>query len=596
MLQTAETIFIDIETNGLDPSVIWCVCVSVYRGDELRVSRTFSDSGEFADFIDSRKQGTSLVAHNGLCFDFPVLEQLWGVDLSGFNLVDTLTLSRLSQPSRVKPEGMRENKPHSLEAWGIRLGFPKGDHDDWSCLSPEMIKYCQRDVEILRAAYVAIMKELNGFEPQSITLEHEVASIIGRQVDLGWKLNVRAAYLLLAELRERELQLEDEVHERFIPMVHKVREIIPKIKNDGKLSAVGIKFLGESCTTLVGGAFTRVDYPDFNLGSRKQIGKYLQHFGWKPKQFTPKGQPIVDETVLEGVDIPEAQLIAEYLTVGKRVAMIQSWVDSVDEDDRVHGYVNSNGAVTGRMTHSDPNVAQVPAKGKPYGEECRALWTVKEGYKLVGADASGLELRMLAHYMNDPEFTHAVCEGREEDGTDIHTVNQRRAGLATRRQAKTFIYAFLYGAGDGKIGEIVGGDKQDGARLKAKFLKATPALQKLRGRVEVASRRGWLKGLDGRRVAVRSTYAALNTLLQSAGAVVMKQALVLHMEEVAKQHLVGAPVGNIHDEIQSEVLGEHARQWGQSVVRSIVYAGEHFNLRCPLDGAYKIGNNWAQTH
>ena len=331
-------------------------------------------------------------------------------------------------------------------------------------------------------------------------------------------------------------------------------------------------------------------YPEFNLGSRQQIGRYLQHFGWKPKEFTDKGNVIVNESVLTGVDMPEAQQIAEYLMLQKRVAQVQSWVDAIEIDGRVRGYVNPIGAVTGRMTHSKPNMAQVPASYSPYGTECRQLWTVPSGYKLVGMDASGLELRMLAHYMNDYDYTEEVISG------DIHTANQKSAGLATRDQAKTFIYAFLYGAGDEKIGTIVGGGKGTGRTVKKKFLDNTPALKSLRERVTTASKRGYLVGIDGRRIWVRSEHSALNTLLQGAGAIIMKKALVLLDEYAILKGIDYKIIGNIHDEIQSEVHEKDAKVFGEIAVMAIKEAGEKFNLNCPLDGAYKIGGNWNETH
>jgi DNA polymerase I-like protein with 3'-5' exonuclease and polymerase domains len=396
---------------------------------------------------------------------------------------------------------------------------------------------------------------------------------------------------LLGELKEKKFELEDEVHERFVPRCKAVKEVHPKIKRDGTTSMVGLKYLGDDCLALVGGPHTRVDFPEFNLGSRKQIGEYLQWFGWKPTVFTEGGQPKVDEKTLAGVDdIPEAQLIADYLTVEKRIAMVQSWLDAVGDDGRVHGRVNSNGAVTGRMTHFSPNMAQVTAGTKVYGKQMRQCWTSRPGYKIVGCDASGLELRMLAHYMNDDAYTKEVLEG------DIHTANQHAAGLATRDLAKTFIYAFLYGAGDAKIGSIVGGNATAGRRLKQQFLDNTPALKRLRDRVEAAAQRGWLKGLDGRRIQVRSPHAALNTLLQGAGAVVMKQALVFLHDYATTAALDFMFVGNIHDEIQTEVHEDDAESFGRLAVRAIEKAGEHFNLRCPVTGEYKVGDTWEETH
>ena len=274
----------------------------------------------------------------------------------------------------------------------------------------------------------------------------------------------------------------------------------------------------------------------------------------------------------------------------KRVAQVQSWVDAIEIDGRVRGYVNPIGAVTGRMTHARPNLAQVPASYSPYGTECRKLWTVEHGNFLVGMDASGLELRMLAHYMNDPAYTREVLDG------DIHTANQKSAGLPTRDQAKTFIYAFLYGAGDEKIGSIVGGTSADGKEVKRKFLDNTPALKSLRERVATASKRGYLIGLDGRRIMVRSEHSALNTLLQGAGAIVMKKALTL-LDSMARTHKYKYKfVGNIHDEIQTEVFDMDARSFGMIAVLAIKEAGKAFNLNCPLDGEYKIGETWNETH
>jgi DNA polymerase I-like protein with 3'-5' exonuclease and polymerase domains len=442
----------------------------------------------------------------------------------------------------------------------------------------------------------ALEVELAGFSQQSIDLEHETARIIADQCSRGWLLQQEACFDLLALLKERKMDLEDEVRCTFRPLAKGGKEIRPKRTQSGHFSKVGLGRFSDDYD-VVGGCFTAVDFPEFNLGSRKQIGEQLVRFGWKPKQFTETGQPIVDEGTLENVtEVPEAQLIAEYLMIQKRVAQVQSWLDAVDDDGRVRGQVNSNGANTGRMTHSKPNLAQVPASRSPYGAECRAMWIVPEGYKLVGSDAEGLELRCLAHYMDDPAFTDAVVNGDKDLGTDIHTVNMRAAGLTNRDQAKTFIYAFLYGAGDAKIGEIVGGGRKEGRELKRKFLERTPALARLRTRVEQAAARGWLKCIDGRKLHVRSAHSALNTLLQGAGAVIMKQALVILDDFAQRNKLVYGFVGNIHDEIQAEVLEAHAERFGRLADASIAAAGEVLGFRCPLAGAHAVGDHWGETH
>ena len=577
-----KQIVFDIEANGLNPDKVWVIVAHELDTQETKV---FSGSTlyDFNTYIqDLHGDVYELIGHNIIDYDIPVLERILGTDFGSCNVTDTLVLSRLADPQR---EG-----GHSLENWGQLLGCPKGEHNDWDNYSQEMVEYCKQDVLVNVKVYNALRSALSDFGSESISLEHQVQSIISTQIHNGWLLDQEGAFVLLAKLKERKFELEEAVHNTFKPLPTYVRNVKPKFKKDASLSVVGLKFLGEQWAT-VGGEFSRIDYPEFNLGSRQQIGRYLQYFGWKPKQFTEKGQAVVDEAVLAKVTgIPEASMIAEYLLVQKRIAQVQSWLDAVEDDGRVHGYVNANGTVTGRMTHSSPNMAQVPSVSAEYGTECRACWIAPKGYKVVGMDASGVELRMLAHYMNDEDYTNEILTG------DIHTANQFASGVDTRSQAKTFIYAFLYGAGDAKIGSIVGGTARDGKRLKEKFLSNTPSLRDLRERVSVASGRGYLYGLDGRRVAVRSAHSALNTLLQSAGAIVMKKALVL-LDEYAKLWNIDYKfIGNIHDEIQTEVKEDEADVFGRLAVSCIEAAGTYYKLNCPLAGEYQIGNNWSETH
>jgi len=585
-----KQIILDIEANGLKPDTIWCV---VAKEVEHGTTNTFigDDISEFGDWI-LYNGITDICGHNIIGYDLPILERLAGFKWEG-PIQDTLVMSRLAHPHR---EG-----GHSLNAWGSRLGFEKGEHNDWYSFSWDMVGYCKRDVELTQLVYGHLMKELEHFKEESITLEHNVARIVNQQVENGWTIDERDANLLLGELRQKLHDVETTVRKTFQPLPVWIPLNYPEGKTHNKDGSISKRYqaqldkgaswqhIGER----TGAGETQWGYylyPEFNLGSRQQIGRYLQHFGWKPKEFTDKGNVIVNESVLTGVDMPEAQQIAEYLMLQKRVAQVQSWVDAIEIDGRVRGYVNPIGAVTGRMTHSKPNMAQVPASYSPYGTECRQLWTVPSGYKLVGMDASGLELRMLAHYMNDYDYTEEVISG------DIHTANQKSAGLATRDQAKTFIYAFLYGAGDEKIGTIVGGGKGTGRTVKKKFLDNTPALKSLRERVTTASKRGYLIGIDGRRIWVRSEHSALNTLLQGAGAIIMKKALVLLDRYAILKGIDYKIIGNIHDEIQSEVHEKDAKVFGEIAVMAIKEAGEKFNLNCPLDGAYKIGGNWNETH
>jgi DNA polymerase I-like protein with 3'-5' exonuclease and polymerase domains len=550
-------ILLDIETT-LAHDKIWCVVTKDIDTGEVRVWKEATDLREFI------KDATLIVAHNGIAFDFHLLIKLWNCQISLKKVKDTLVLSRLLNPSR---EG-----GHSLAAWGETLGTQKIEFDDFDLKThtlDELIVYCKQDVEVLYKVYNCIMNELKQqeFSETSQELEHEVQAIICIQERNGFKIDESASMLLLSELKTK---LD-------IIMVEMQRIFPPRVTS-GRTH----KTTGKPLNDII---------EPFNCGSRKQIAERLTEKGWKPNKFTEKGSVIVDETTLEGIDIPEAKAIAEYLMLQKRIAQVESWIEAIKDDGRVHGRVITNGAVTGRMTHMSPNMAQVPNSGAIYGSECRALWTVEKGNKLVGIDASGLELRMLAHYINDNEYTTEVVSG------DIHTANQNAAGLQTRNEAKTFIYAFLYGAGSTKIGTIVGGSAKEGQRLIDNFLHNTPKLATLRKRVsEAFSKRGRLQGLDGRKLLVRSEHSALNTLLQGAGAIVMKKAVVILFKDLTKRRISFKLVANVHDEWQIEVPEQYAEEVGKSGVRAIELAGREFKMNCPLTGEYKVGNNWKETH
>ncbi len=574
----SSRIILDIEANGLNPDKIFCIVTADVDSGQLK-SYTPDMINQFN--LDGVQE---IIGHNILGYDIPVLERLLDLDFSNIKLTDTLVLSRLFNPVR--------DGGHSLAAWGQRLGYPKGDHTDFTQFTDEMLEYCERDVQVNIKTYKKLMIESDGFSEESIQLEMDVHKIINEQSRTGWLLDEYRALDLLAELKEKKMELEDKVHERFTPLPIWVEKNYPKnpYKKDGTKAAVLLRHEEAGYHYNKAGSYGRTEYPEFNLGSRQQIGRYLMHYGWQPKEFTQTGLPKVDEKVLESVEIPEAQLIAQYLLVQKRIAQVQSWVEAVENDGRVHGYVNPIGAQTNRMSHSSPNLAQVPASYSPYGKECRQCWTVPKGYKLVGCDASGLELRMLASYMNDEAYTNEVING------DIHTANQIAAGLPDRSQAKVFIYGFLYGAGDAKIGEIVGGTAKEGKRLKKKFLDAIPALKRLREQVIKAAGRGYIKGLDRRKVWIKEDYSALNYLLQSAGSIVMKKALVILDQQAKERNLDYKFVGNIHDEFQTEVAEEHADEFGKLAVNAIIEAGVQLNMKCPLDGEYKIGTDWSETH
>ena len=576
-----KEIVFDIETNGLKPDKIWCI-VAKPLGEAV-VSFGPDKIKEGLEFLNT---ADSLIGNNILGFDIPVISKLHGVDLSRTKVIkDTLVMSRLFNP-------VRENG-HSLKTWGYIVNMPKQEHEEWDVYSPEMLKRCQRDTVLNEKVYQYLLKEGEGFDEESIKLEHEVATILKEQEENGFLFNEKEALLLVASLKERMFEVEKEVQKVFQPKMVDVKLVTPKLKKNGALSKSGLT-AEEYDKVLSSGdmkPFMRKKLQPFNLGSRKQIGEYLTDFGWKPNRFTPTGQPIVDESSLAKVkNIPEAKLIAEFLLLQKRIAQIDSWITAVDDDSRVHGFVIPNGTITGRMSHRSPNMAQVPSASSEYGKECRACWTTKEGYKLLGVDASSLELRMLAHYMDNEEYTAEVTDG------DIHAANQKLAGLKSRDKAKTFIYALCYGAGDQKLSSILGSSIKDAKKVREHFLDNLPAFKNLKVRVGKAAKRGYLKGLDGRKIFIRNDYAALNSLLQGGGAIVMKRALAMLNSLIKLQTLDAKFVANIHDEWQMEVREDIADFVGELAVGCIEKAGEYYNMRCRLTGEYKIGGNWSETH
>ena len=538
-----KVLVLDIETN-LKHDTIWC-CVC--NGE------VYLNANGLQQLIDAHDV---VVGHNIIGFDGPVLSRVWGIKIPLSKVRDTLVMSRLWNPQL---EG-----GHSLRAWGERLGDFKDDFSAFDDgLTQEMIDYCKQDVHVTSLLYKKLDKELKEFG-DSVELEHKIAFIMKRQEDNGFKLDVPQAVALLAQLKDRMSVITDEMQAVFPPIVEE------------RWSEKTGKQLKDRVTV-------------FNVGSRQQIAERLQSIGVTFTKKTEKGSIIVDETTLKSIDKPEAQLIAEYLMLQKRVGLLDSWIDSVKDDGRVHGRVITNGAVTGRMTHQKPNMGQIPSVNSEYGAECRALWRVTDGNVLVGTDLSGIELRCLAHYMQDPEWQEELLNG------DIHQKNADAAGI-TRPQAKTLIYATLYGAGPAKIGSIVGGGASEGNKVLQNFYRNTPALSRLMEKVKKVAAKGYVPGLDGRRILVRSEHAALNSLLQGCGAIIAKQWCIEAHKEFKRQRLSVQQVAFVHDEIQVEAQRPDAETVASIMVAAAKQAGKVLNFRCPVDAEAKIGKNWYECH
>jgi len=539
---------VDIETDSLDATKVHCIVAKDVDSGRVYPFPPDMIHG-FRDWSLGVKQ---FIMHNGLSFDAPVCNRLLGTDIKPSQIIDTLVLSQLFNPIR---DG------HSLRAWGDRLGFPKGDVETFEVYTPDMLEYCKQDVNITHKLFNILQKEGKGFSSSSIRLEHKVRVIIDKQEKNGFAMDMKKAMSLYNKLKDEANSLEKWSVSTFEPTVVELK--------------------------------TKTKYIPFNIGSRQQIADRLMKLGWKPKKHTDKGNIIINEAVLDTIDMPEAKKFSRFFLLQKRIAQIKSWIEACDDrDGRVHGRVMTLKTITGRMSHHSPNMAQIPAVRSPYGKECRDCWTVDNPYthSIVGTDASGLELRCLAHLMNDTTFTDILLTG------DIHTHNMQMAGLTDRDQAKTFIYAFMYGAGASKIGQIVGAGAKEGQQLINKFLSSMPALKRVRDAVTKAASKGTIKGIDGRRLHIRSPHSALNTLIQGAGAVVCKVWLCNMNKRISRTGIDAKLVASIHDEYQFEVSNKVINKFGQLTKDAMKDTEKQLQMRCPLDNEWKVGKTWAETH
>lgn len=570
-----KQIAVDIETSMDHQTIHLAVTQDIQTGETI----VWSNPSGLTAYLEKASQ---LIAFNGISFDFPVLNRVWGTKIGLKKAYDPLVVSRLIEPTR-------ENG-HSLASWGETLKLAKIEYERvWEWLNnrrqeykgecydnPHMDlleHYCKRDVDVLVRVFHHLEAEIDskGFSRDSVQLEHQVASIINKQERNGFKLDVVHATCLLSELKGKMSAINDNMQALYPP--YEVERISEKT-----------------------GKTLKPEVVVFNPASRQQIAEKLIGLGWKPKKFTeptanyPQGQAIVDESVLMSLKYPIAQLIAEYMMLGKRIAQIESWLEVVGKDGRVHGRVITNGAVTGRATHSKPNMAQIPNTSSQYGKECRQCWTVEEGNVLVGIDLSGIELRCFAHYLNDEDYIKEVVYG------DVHTRNQQAFGVDSRNDAKTILYATLYGASPAKIGTIIGGTAAKGQAIIDGFRRSVPAYAALQKKVAAYAAKGWLPGLDGRRLAVRSEHSALNTLLQSAGAIIAKQWIVCIDKKLKQEQISYKLVAWVHDEVQIEASPDDAEKIGKLVVECAKEAGEILKFRCPVSAEWKVGKNWYDCH
>jgi DNA polymerase-1 len=567
--------------------------------------------------LDLLAKADQLVMHNGISFDLRALNKVYpGLNLrSDCDIVDTLVMSRVLSPGLEPVDDQKFSHidkkyrgRHSLAAWGERLGVAKikfqedqkkdPDVDNvWAVWNPSMQTYCEGDTLVTLELYKYFLTQ--ELDPRCHELEHQFARVMSLQEDFGFPFNERAAYALVNTLKARRAEIDEQL-----------QEIFPAIVEE-RISAKTGRALKTKVTA-------------FNPGSRQQVADRLrERYPEITFDSTEKGNPKVDDDVLEllGETYPEAKVLAEYQLLSKRLGQIaegkEAWLKHCQRygDGRIHGGVKTNACVSGRCSHVNPNMSQVPAVGAIFGAECRALFTAPAGWMLVGTDAAALELRALgawlAHF-DGGEYAKLVST----EGFDIHSYNAKLFGIwdgegeiqkSQRNLSKSCIFAVCYGAGARKVGSLFYPKEseqkmmQKGKEVIDTFYKRLPAIKKLKDKItERVNSRGYLTGIDGRHLQIRSAHSALNQLLQSTGAVLMKKATCILYDDMTSQGYVHgkdyAFCGFFHDEWQLAVKPEYVDILQSTSIKAIEKSGQYFNLLCPFTGESRSGLNWKETH
>lgn len=597
---------LDIEADDLLPDVtqIWCVCIA------NRVTReefAFMKRASFVEWLEENPDA-HFVGHNIIAYDNEVLKKLWDIDLAPYGLIDTMVLSQWYDP--------RILGGHSLDAWGARLGYPKGSHTDFSRFSPEMLAYCRQDARLGARLYDALAQALRdmGFTETGARIMHEAWAIIQtKQKKNGFPLNVPAAEMLLAELRELEGKLKEEIYQLWPPELQIVKVCKNPVKKDGTLSANYQRHKETYPKVEIrGDEYDCWDWVEFNLGSPPQRTEKLMELGWKPTKFTPKtekgggGNPQIDEEALldyaNECGKREVQALAQWIVVNSRANNITTWLTAAAKTGKIHGTLFVAGTL--RYKHSQPNTANIPAVKKDkeeniqYGaeggwsHESRDLWWAgeDENYELVGVDAKGIQLRVLAHYVDTPSFTEAILS------EDPHEANKKEMDLPSRAIAKTIIYALLMGAGDQKIATEAKVSLASAKGYKETFFSKVPVkslIAKLKGQLR---RTGRIELIEGSKIRVPSNHMVIPYLLQGDESRIMNLAMILIDQCIDKLRLRAWKVADIHDEQQYIVHKDDIEAFIKAALDSIRRAGEILGFKVPMEGDAKRGRTWAQTH
>lgn len=609
----------DIETDNYLEHCTKIHCIVTEDVDTNEVKRYRPH--QIKEGLKSLQDAKVLIGHNIIDFDIRAIKKLYPRWTYTAELYDTLIAAKLAFPDiknrdfkrlrRVMNKDPNKRTPieqamlrnvgkHSLESYGLRMGNHKGDFGKeigFEAYSEDMLAYCAQDVNVNTQLFHRLQKE--DIPENALKTEFEAQRICLAQTAEGFNFDYKAGIKLEKDLLGRKEELtkliEDDLGGDFLMKLNvKVPKKNLKYKDVTKASRTK------------GAAYTEIKYKEFNPNSRYDLGQRLiERFKWKPKEFGADGKPTLSEEVLDKMKFPVAKHISEYLMIDKRLGMLANgngaWLKLYNEDTKsIHGRINTLGAGTSRCTHSKPNLAQIPSTRAPWGKECRSLFIAPEGMKLFGTDASGLELRMLAHYMfpfDNGEYADTVLNG------DIHTVNQEAAGLDSRDTAKTFIYAKIYGSGIAGLAETCGMSQKEMRKVVSSFDKNLPALVKLTEAVKHTIRtRGYVKALDGRKIYCSSEHAALNYLLQSAGAIVCKNWMNeihrLLKDRDVNYHTQIRQLAFVHDELQIAYNPDYITHEELNEISKLAMTNteKNLNVKLKLDSDSSSGLNYAETH
>jgi DNA polymerase I len=595
----------DLETNGLYDEVTTIHCLVLH---DLNRDQTFTYGPDsIAAGLEHLATADVLIGQNILFFDIPVIRKLYPFyTFAAARIIDTLITTRLIWPKEklydMDTEQYTQVPPKlrgsaSLKAWGYRLSDYKINFKDFKEYSEEMLAYCIQDVNVTTQLFRHTQKQT--CSEAALKLEHDFALAIEKQIRSGFPFDVDACLDLVDDLRTKQATLEADLKELFPPK--KIETIfVPKVNNAGR-------------GYVKGQPFTKVMHEEFNPGSRQQIVDRLQtKYGWVPEKSTEKGNPSIDDDVLSALPYPEAKPLAEYMLIKKRLGQIadgnNAWLKLVnDETGCMHGDVVTNGCITGRCAHRNPNMGQVPAGYSEYGKECRGLFHAPDGWTLIGVDAKALELRCLAGYLaywDGGEYARVVTD----ESIDIHIYNQEMFGVATRDIAKRLLYGLLYGCGALKAGTIIDPNEKNelilrelGSTAINSFMQGIPALKELKNRIaHNIAKREYLIGLDGRPLFCRSDFKGLNVLLQSSGALIMKQVVIeLHNKMYDLGYIYGhdwQQNAMIHDEVQVSCPPAMVDTLTSVALEAFPASQQFFDFQCSIHGDAHVGYSWDQTH